>query len=76
MYELLGYVRRTGEYQGRPFDNYNLHCKMVDPPAEHTGDCVEVIKVRSELIHSEDLVLGALIDVFYDRFGRVSKVSF
>ena len=52
MYELLGYCRREGEYQGRKYDNYMLHCRRLDPPADHEGDCLEIIKVRSEILRS------------------------
>ena len=79
MYELVGYIRRTGEYQGRPFDNYNLHCKVMDPPEGMEGEAVEVLKVKTAVVDAftaahGPLSIGDVIDVYYDRFGRITSI--
>lgn len=80
MYELVGYIRRTGEYQGRPFDNYNLHCKVMAPPEGQIGEAVEVLKVRKavvDLLESTHgpLQIGDVLDVYYDRFGKITTIA-
>lgn len=76
MYEVLGYVHRRGEYQGRPYDNYYLHCRKLEVPDNHVGQAVEVLKVPADLLDLSSLVMGAVFDVYYNRFGRVLSLAF
>lgn len=76
---ILGVVRVTGEYEGKPYDNYNFHCQ--DPAKEMTaGIGVQIVKVKTELILSSGVsinesIIGKTMSVFYDRFGRVSGIT-
>ncbi len=76
MYELLGYHRSKGEYQGRPYDNWSLHFRNTESPKNHQGEFFEVISVRSSLIPEDQLVIGEKYQVYYNRFGKVSELKY
>ena len=57
------------------YDNYMRHCRRLDPPADHEGDCLEIIKVRSEILRSKQLVIGGTYRMYYDRYGKVSEIA-
>lgn len=73
MYELLGYSRKQGEYESRTYDNWSLHCRSVESPEGHEGDFVEVFKVKASLLSEDQLVIGDVYRVYYDRYGRVCE---
>lgn len=76
---ILGYVRVTGDFEGRPFDNFNFHCQ--DPKKQmDAGIGVQVVKVKTDLILNSgvsvnDSIIGKEMTVVYDRYGRVSGIS-
>lgn len=79
--EILGVVRKTGEYNGRDYDNVQLHCVVNDP--EVKGKAVSVYKVRSPLFFefldeyslTVEAVIGKRVSVSCDRFGRVDELN-
>lgn len=77
IYELMGYKRVSGEYNGQSYDNLNLYCRVVhsDEVDGLVGEEVSIIKIKFSLV-SEKLELGVLFTPLYDRFGRVMKLDF
>ena len=82
MLKIVGVQRKSGEFQGKQYDNIMLHC-LNDEPSTPTiaGDVCESIKLKaSEISYSlgglvkNDADYRALIGMgcvpFYDRYGR------
>ena len=87
MLKLVGVQRKFGEYEGKNYDNVMLHCTQ-DCPTTPTiaGDTVEVIKIKAVRIRdvfdgliSTDTdwrsLIGAELEVFYDRYGSAQKIT-
>jgi hypothetical protein len=75
MYELLGYNRKRGEYEGNAYDNYYLHCRKVVAPEDHKGEYLEIFKVKAVLVSESELIIGGTYRFYYDRYGKVSEVQ-
>lgn len=88
---LKGVQRKTGVFQGNSYDNIMLHCLDSTPFSSDSSrllcGCVcESIKVRSSevrnvfggLISSDsdfESLLGCVLAVSYDRYGRPVQIS-
>lgn len=76
VYRFIGYVRKTGEYEGRAFDNVNL--SVLRPAAvgsAEVGEICEVLKVKYPDYFAANLKVGSDINVEFDRYGRVYSIS-
>lgn len=87
MLTLIGVQRKTGNYEGNAYDNFNLHC-MNDSPQTPTicGNVCEVVKLKAVRVRDafdglvandsdwRDLI-GAHIRVSYDRYGNAEHIE-
>ena len=47
MYTVVGIVHKVGDFNGQPYDNFNLHCvRDATPNTDESGQMTEVIKVK------------------------------
>ena len=87
MLTLIGVQRKTGNYQGNDYDNFNLHC-INDAPLNPTicGDVCEVVKLKAGRVKDafDGLVandndwrglIGSRIRVSYDRYGNAEHIE-
>ena len=79
--EILGVVRKSGEYNDRPYDNVQLHCVVNDPDV--MGKAVSIYKVKAPLFFeflaetslTAEALVGKRVSVSCDRFGRVDELN-
>jgi len=83
---VIGIVRKSGEYEGQPYDNFVFHCVYPADLKNSVGNLTEAVKVKYSKITEcfgkhltdndvyslvgEDLVFG------YDKYGHVNLVRF
>lgn len=88
--KIVGIVLSAGEFEGRKYDNVNIHC--IEEPSNHdkcVGMCCVVTKVKRDLFNTcvspymssgvgaaqyVDLI-GMEIEFSYNRFAQVQSVS-
>lgn len=70
MLQVIGIVRKQGNYNGVDFDNTFLHCIREASTDRENGQICEVIKVKTSSIHTFPSI-GSNIKVYYNRFGQV-----
>lgn len=71
MYQVVGIERKTGEYNGKQYDNTILYCGY--PKDGVDGTAVEKFKIKTAHF-TENVIVGDMIGVHYDRFGNVAAV--
>ena len=80
-YEILGWDRKTGEYQGQQYDNYVFYCaSLSDRPKSGVGQITAQVKVKTavaELCGFEpgSDVIGDQLTVAYNKFGAVAAIE-
>lgn len=47
--KIVGFERKQGDYEGRPYDNYNLHV-INNTTAGVTGYAASIVKVKTPLM--------------------------
>lgn len=77
MVKVIGIVHSFGEYNGRQYDNYNLHCVRDSLPncSNESGLVTEVIKIKAADFSNYHISLDDNINVYYDRNGRVVDIQ-
>ena len=73
MYQVIGMQQKKGEYQGQAYDNTLLYCTY--PDVEVSGSGVEVIKVKTLIFSQYPVKLNDVIDVYYDKYGKVNRLQ-
>jgi len=77
--KVIGRIRRTGEYQGFPYDNINVHCiNPVTTEAQAVGTLSEVLKIGIKSparAIAESLMPGDEINPVYNRSGKVCDIT-
>lgn len=83
--EIIGVNRKTGDYEGRPYDNVNFHGKEPFEDGEGVGEKVKSYKVRysvlTEIFGKEltDKELSAFIgqdaEFYFDEFRNVKYIA-
>lgn len=88
MLTIKGVQRVSGIYEGRDYDNLNLHCLNDHPSREMlNGSACEIIKVKwcdlnavfNGFVNNQADVsglVGLAITPFYDRNGRAVRIDF
>lgn len=73
--KILGFSGlRSGSYQGHDWTNHHLYAEHVGyVPADVTGSVVEDIKVSAN-IPFDDIVIGDVYELSFNRFGRVDAI--
>ena len=87
MLKIVGIQRKTGNFQGRDYDNTNFHC-LNDSPHTPTicGSVCEILKIKTALINqvfgglvSNDSdyrdMIGLAIVPYYDQYGNVIRAE-
>lgn len=73
--EVVGIVRKSGEYNGRLYDNYQIHTLCdADESKGEIGRMTEVVKIKVQLCPVVPKV-GDLIRVYYSRTGQVEAIE-
>lgn len=79
-YELVGYRRSIGEFNGRPYDNLVLQLIENTDYANEKLFGRDVLKVKLPYARKDDIILsdlqiGVYYDIVFDRFGNAERVS-
>lgn len=72
-YQVIGFQRKSGEYNGIKYDNYVFSCIRPAHPDNEKGDIAVLIKVKADLLQSLPEI-GDEVTPYYDRFGRVASL--
>ena len=80
-YKILGYERKTGEYQGHQYDNIYLHAATVNPRV--TGEQVDRVKVKTAMLNevlnqcgcSLNELVGQTVDLSFDRYSSLEYLD-
>ncbi|MBQ8407720.1 MAG: hypothetical protein IJY39_02515 [Clostridia bacterium] len=72
-FKVVGIERKSGEYNGRPYDNTILHCSYAKDGIED-GFAVASVKVKTERIEAP-IVVGDKVSFYYDQYGNVLQVN-
>lgn len=82
---VVGVDHKQGMYEGKVYDNYQLHCLTQDPASLIKGEACEIIKIKAPrlaelfgmVMTEQDLVslVGAEISVYYDRYRNPTKID-
>ena len=75
MTKLMGFTHKSGEFEGRPYDNWNLHFVEDCDLADFEGQQVFVAKVPYRTFKKTDLVVGCDYDVRYNKYGKVEGLE-
>lgn len=85
MLTIIGVQRKTGEFQGREYDNIMIHCSEDNPSTPTIcGNVCETLKVKTSSIREafDGLVtcdsdwrelVGQKIRPYFDRYGKVIR---
>lgn len=78
MVRVFGWERKSGEYEGRVYDNYVLHC-VTDEKSRGwvSGDLTFTVKIKAEdfkMVFDSAICPGDEIFIQYNRYGRVELV--
>lgn len=78
-YMILGYSRVTGEYEGRPYDNYNFYVQDLSKNAD-AGIVAGKVKVKTDVILQCGVpingeCIGSMLEVYYNKYGQVSGIN-
>lgn len=84
MLTVIGVQQKQGEYQGKPYNNYILHCTKEDESGNSFGVISEQVKVKASKVveifgHTMtpsdwDELVGKEIRVFYNKYGTADEV--
>ena len=72
-FKIVGIERKSGEYNGRAYDNTILHCTYSKDGLEDGFACASV-KVKTERLE-EPIVVGDKVSFYYDQYGNVLRVN-
>ena len=76
MYTVVGIVHKVGDFNGQPYDNFNLHCvRDATPNSDEDGQITEVIKVKSDIFLASDITVGSVVTPYYDKYGRIVQLN-
>lgn len=71
-YEVIGFSSRSGEFEGRHFDNVLVHCVRPARSELETGSVCETFKIRrSDFNDCKSVSVGDEVTPYFDRYGRV-----
>ncbi len=78
-YELVGYRRSTGDWQGRHYDNLVLQLIENTDYANENLIGRDVVKVKLPYARKDDIIvseleIGSNYDISFDRFNNAERV--
>lgn len=72
---VVGVCHSSGDYNGKPYDNYVFHClKPADETKGQIGNVCEILKVKVSAIAVVPKVNDTVCPT-YDRYGRVVGID-
>ena len=75
----VGLERKTGEFEGRKYDNFVMHFVGDDRTSSYvTGDLVFTQKVKAAAwndVVDPRLTVGMPCDILFNRYGNVEAVN-
>ena len=74
MFQVVGFERSTGEYEGKQYDNFKVYCLNTDSFDGLTGNRVEVFKIKSSLF-SSNFKIGDVVYPTYNKYGQVTGIN-
>lgn len=85
MYKIIGFARRTGNYEGYDYDNINMHCVNLETEGMIGGNPVEIIKIKVSTVkdvfdglvqNDNDLrsLIGSTCRVMFKRGGKYAEI--
>lgn len=66
-YHIVGYREYKGEFEGKPYSGFYLHCTTTDVPDSHMGEAVTELKCKSRYGYTPRV--GDDIAVEYGPYG-------
>ena len=76
MLKLIGKEIKSGEYKGNKYSHLHLYCTNDDGNETLEGSRCEVVKVKKDVSRFyNELSIGSVFKVYYDRFGNVEDIS-
>lgn len=79
--KIVGIENKTGDFQGRTYNNYVLHCLEDDPKVVGGLKCSTVkfkAQALSNIVNLDEvnkLVGKEVLDVYYDKYGNASGLK-
>lgn len=87
MLTIIGVLRKSGTYEGHPYDNFMMHC-VNDTPSDVmiAGEQCEIVKIKAQnlqgvfngCVRSDAdwrALIGQKVRVFYDRNGNPQEIQ-
>ena len=78
MVRVLGWERKSGNYEGNAYDNCVLHCVTDEKSAGWVaGDLTFTVKIKTAdfpLVFDKTIKPGDSVFIQYNRYGRVELV--
>lgn len=76
IYEVIGIQHKVGSYNNQPFDNMVFSVVVpADVAKGEVGQIASQVKIKTSLLINGVPKVGDTIQVFYDRYARVSSIS-
>lgn len=73
MVKVIGISRRSGEYEGKLFDNTYVHTIRNAVITENeSGQIAEIIKIKTELFNQCSVAINDNVTPIYNRYGQVT----
>ena len=70
--KVVGLERKTGEYNGRAYDNTNVYCTYEGEAINGVG--VASYKIKTALFNQQPCKVGDSVEILYDRFRNASRI--
>lgn len=69
---LLNSIHKSGEFNGKPYDNFELHCAyLTDKANDPKSPCFKLLKVKANVFPTLGISNGDVFIPFYDNFGNI-----
>lgn len=69
IYEVVGFERKTGDYQGTTYDNVTFYCLVADDGAKGlSGNRVDTVKIKKKN-YDGGIKLGDKVMFMFGKYG-------
>ena len=82
--KIVGYLHKTGNYQGKAYDNYHVFTSSAITSDNGSGYQVEILKISNKIFNefvsafakdaNPDNIIGLVIEPSYNKYGQISKI--
>lgn len=73
-YEIMGIKRKTGVFQGKPYDKTYLHCKCLDQGQVDVGQALAIVSIKTALLPLQGVRVGAKFTAVYNPYGKICEI--